>query len=161
MSDKKASDLLFELQKEVYHLQKLSEDNNQLLKIILNKLNLKEKKEEFDFPPAHVSVPEEKPIVQTPSGDNKHSTIEQTLVYKNSQRPITLAEIKIFDLKTNSNVVKTVTSTSGKWSATLPKGNYRVEIKKGPIQTEKAFIDRFDLEIDGSGKPILLEKKII
>ena len=159
---KNASEVLAEVKSELSLIRKLSEDNNNLLKILVNKINLQQRnkpepKEEFDFHEAEVKTP----TVSAPVETNVNSTIEQTVLYKSSQKPVSLAEIKVTNIKTGTLIYKTVTNTSGKWTGSLEPGNYRVDIKKGPIQTESAFMTTLKLEVDGSGKPILLGRKLV
>lgn len=158
---KKASDVLIELQEQVAVLTKMCQDIDSNVKHIRKELNLQKKvtkQEQVHFPPAQI---QDKPAVSVPTETNKHSTIEQSLVYKSTQRPIALADIKIYDIDTGSMIEKKLSGPNGKWNALLRPGKFRVEIKKGPTAGNNAFIEKFELEIKGDGAPIILGRKLI
>lgn len=133
-------------------------------KNILNRLNVLQKsknvsQQQVQFKEAKAQAP---PSVTPVDGvTNLLSTIEQRLLYASDQQPIILADIKIYEISTNSMVYKTTTAMSGKWHAALKAGKYRVQIKKGPVQDKGGVISSLDIEVFGDGKPMPLEKKLI
>lgn len=173
MSSKKktktASQILLEQQQQIKELFQLCQDTNANVKALLNNINLQRRataqaplvpdvvppREEMPAPPAKHPAAKE---------NVKESMVEQAVVYQSNDRPVALANVEIFDVDSGPGGVrikKTVTSSNGKWTASLPRGKYRVEIKKGPAQGNPGFIKREDFEIAGDGKPLIMERKIV
>jgi len=159
---KTATEVLSEMKHQLDVLTKLCQDTNTNVKQLRNEINLKNRSVQTQptyFPQANMES--EVAEVAPPIVTNKHSAIEQTVLYKSSQRAVALADVKIYDVETGSMLKKALTGPNGKWDALLPVGKYRVEIKKGPAAGQKAFITRDELEVKGDGAPIVLERKLV
>lgn len=159
---KTATEVLSEMKHQLDALTKLCEDTNTNVKHLRNEINLKNRSTQAqppNFPQANVEPKAAE--VAPPVATNKHSVIEQTVLYRSSQRAVALADVKIYDVDTGSMLKKALTGPNGKWDALLPAGKYRVEIKKGPAAGQKAFITRDELEVKGDGAPIVLERKLV
>jgi hypothetical protein len=72
-----------------------------------------------------------------------------------------LANVEIIDLMTMQPVFKTRTNGTGKWSAPLPIGAYRVSIRKGESLTKEKLEAAQDIQVDGSTSPFELPLMII
>jgi hypothetical protein len=164
---KKATDVLLEMQHQLDVLTKICQDNNANIKQLRNEIAIERRSNKNIN--ANVSVHQDAPggrevltsSPQAPTETNKHSVIEQTLLYKSNQRGVALADVKIYDVETGSMIKKALTGPNGKWDGLLPAGKYRIEIKKGPAAGQKAFIIRDELEVKGDGAPIILERKLV
>lgn len=78
-----------------------------------------------------------------------------------SGKSIFLADVEIIDLSSMESVFKTRTNGTGKWMASLPLGNYRVNIKKGESLTKDKLEATQDIQVDGSKSPLDLPVLII
>jgi hypothetical protein len=165
--DKKtATEVLLDMQHRLEVLTKICQDNNANIKQLRNELALERRtgKNSNSNVPVHQDAPGREALASNPAppaDTNKHSVIEQTLLYKSNQRGVALADVKIYDVETGSMIKKSLTGPNGKWDALLPAGKYRIEIKKGPAAEQKAFIIRDELEVKGDGAPIIIERKLV
>lgn len=72
-----------------------------------------------------------------------------------------LADVEILDLTSMQTVVKTRTNGTGKWSASLGMGSYRVFIRKLDSGTKERLEVKQDITIDGSQSPLELQAVIV
>ena len=72
-----------------------------------------------------------------------------------------LADVEITDLSTMQQVFKTRTNGTGKWSAPLPIGAYRVNIRKRESLTKEKLEAAQDVQVDGLTSPFELPLMII
>ncbi len=72
-----------------------------------------------------------------------------------------LADVEVIDLKSMQSVSKTRTNGTGKWSASLPVGNYRVFIRKLDSATKEKLEVKQDIVVDGQQSPLELSVIII
>jgi len=164
---KTATEVLLEMQHQIEVLTKICQDSNANVKQLRKEIDLERRSRANSNTnvAAHQVAPGggevAAPSPPPPAETNRHSVIEQTILYKATQRAVALADVKIYDIETGSMIKKALTGPGGKWDALLPAGNYRVEIKKGPSGGQKAFIFREELNVKGDGAPIILERKLV
>lgn len=164
---KTATEVLLEVQHQIEVLTKICQDSNTNIKQLRKEIDLERRSRvngNINVAAYQVASSSPESMAATspsPVETNKHSVIEQTILYKSTQRAVALADVKIYDIETGSMIKKALTGPGGKWDALLPAGNYRVEIKKGPSGGQKAFISREELNVKGDGAPIILERKLV
>lgn len=166
---KKATDVLLEIQDKIDLLFKLCEDSNNNIKHLRKDFNIIKITKAPIITPIIDKVKQivnqkptvTAPTVEPPKETNKHSMIEQTVFYKSNQRAVILGNVKIYDIETGSMVKETLIGQNGKWTALLPPGKFRVEIKKGPVGGNKGFINTLSVEVKGEGAPIILERNLV
>jgi hypothetical protein len=98
-------------------------------------------------PPPHVSSGSTIPVSQRVVDGNGKSAF--------------LADVEITDLSTMQQVFKTRTNGTGKWSAPLPVGAYRVNIRKRESLTKEKLEAAQDVQVDGMTSPYELPLMII
>lgn len=76
-------------------------------------------------------------------------------VVDSSGKSIFLADVEIFD-ENNQSKAKTRTNGNGKWSASLPIGNYKIVIKKRDSLTKEGKEILQQVQIDGTKTPMEL-----
>lgn len=82
-------------------------------------------------------------------------------IVNSSGKSVFLADVEVIDLSSMESIFKTRTNGTGKWMASLPVGNYRVNIKKGESITKDKLEATQDIQIDGSKSPLDLPVLII
>jgi hypothetical protein len=92
--------------------------------------------------------------------DHNAIPIEQRVV-NGSNKSIWLADVEILDTTDNSQVFKTRTTGTGKWSAALPVGVYRVIIRKRESVTKDKVENIQTITVDGTTVPLKLPTVII
>lgn len=76
-------------------------------------------------------------------------------------KSVFLADVEITDLATMQSVFKTRTNGTGKWSAPLQVGEYRVNIRKRESLSKEKLEVAQDIRVDGSTSPFELSLMII
>ena len=86
--------------------------------------------------------------------------ITQRVVDRNS-KSVFLANVEVIDDNTNLTVSKSRTNGAGKWSVSLPVGQYKVFIRKrGSTSTDKMEVMQ-NITVDGEQSPMMLPMAII
>jgi hypothetical protein len=91
---------------------------------------------------------------------DQHIPVMQRIVDKNG-KSIFLAEIEIIDVNNSSEIPKTRTNGTGKWTASLPVGNYRVIVRKRESLTKEKVEVVQDIQVDGTKSPLELQTMIL
>lgn len=86
--------------------------------------------------------------------------VSQRVVNKEG-KSLFLADVEIIDLSTMQSIFKTRTNGTGKWSASLGVGNYRIIINKRESSTGGRLEATQDIQVDGSESKIDLKTIII
>ena len=80
----------------------------------------------------------------------------------NSQgKSLFLADVEVIDLTTMNKVCATRTNGTGKWTAPLPMGNYRISIRKVELSTKEKMEATQDIVVDGATSPLTLQTVIM
>jgi hypothetical protein len=119
-------------------------------------------------------IPNNEAIVNLPMGSNKEESsppntntakrggtpVVQRIVDKNG-KSIFLADVEILDKNTNEQFFKGRTNAVGRWSASLPGGEYKIMIKKLESATKEKLEAIQNIVVDGSQSPVELKTLII
>ena len=89
------------------------------------------------------------PTVSSPVDEGKRVSVNQKVVFASNGKNLSLAPVEIFD-STNNLVKKARTNTSGRWSAQLFPGKYRVHIIKMGIKNKVIADMQYIINIDSS-----------
>ena len=153
MSDRKATDVLLDIEKAILELKSelaqskadtknlinQQKNNEFLLKTILSKLN-SGSSQVVETPKEHVAV--EFPEIDSLPNDNV--VVFQKITYPDG-RYAPLANVKIIK---NGNVIATkLTSSTGKWTQVLTPGEYDVHITKAPVEGKPIIDVAFKLNV--------------
>lgn len=162
MEERKASDVLLEIETKVDLLLQYYKLVDFNLKVLINRINELGKKDAVvaldnpievkipkkdilnpeiipageDFPPAIISVDSEIPVMQK-------------LLY-NTNAPIRLCNVEIFDNKGNK-LKKIRTSHIGKWNSSLFPGDYKIKITRAALDKYPQVDDTYDITVKASG----------
>jgi hypothetical protein len=108
------------------------------------------------------------PPPSTPTNQDKQASGPTHNVIPVTQRVVDatgksafLADVEVTDLSTMQSVFKTRTNGTGKWSAPLQVGTYRVVIRKRESLTKEKLEAAQDIQIDGLTSPFELPLMII
>lgn len=163
--DRKASEVLLSIEKKVSLILDYQKVLDKNIKHVMQHINLSK----------HSAPKNTEPVVTTPSvverkspaaekkekpAYDKPAIIQQRVVYEEDQRPVILADVKVYSAETGTLMKHTRTNASGFWDAKLLVGKYRVEVKKGPNATKKGFIKKYEIDVAGSGSQEL-ERKLV
>jgi len=102
--------------------------------------------------------PPEKVINKTEITNSKIPVVQR--VVDKAGKSIYLADVEVMDDK-NIVVAKGRTNSIGKWQASLPKGQYKVVVKKNQNSLKDKIYVNQDISIDGRTAPQELETLII
>ncbi len=174
MSDNKersASDVLLSIEEEVKWLVAWAKSTDLVIKMMSNELKLlshagivkpQPKRQALPLPTAVTERPNpaHKPTVSSPGG-KKHVTVQQRIVYSQDQRPVILADVKVFSVESGTLMKHTRTNASGFWDAKIPMGLYKIEIKKGPNANKKGFLKKYEVAVTADGGAQELERKAV
>ena len=167
--ERSASEVLLSMERELKWLvgqQKVTDTN---LKLMLNQMNLSNYKTQHppSVQPPQPSQPSK--VVERPNPAHKPKSVtaelrpvavQQRIVYTQDQRPVILADVKIFSEDTGTLMKHTRTNASGFWDAKLPGGRYKLEVKKGPNSTKQGFLKKYDITVSGDGSQELERKSV-
>jgi len=101
-----------------------------------------------------------KPSAKTQNIIQNAIPVSQRVVNKEG-KSLFLADVEIIDLSTMQSIFKTRTNGTGKWSASLGVGNYRIIINKRESSTGGRLEATQDIQIDGSESKVDLKTIII
>jgi hypothetical protein len=101
-----------------------------------------------------------KPSAKTQNIVQNAIPISQRVVSKEG-KSLFLADVEIIDLATMQSIFKTRTNGTGKWSASLGVGNYRIIINKRESSTGGSLSATQDIQINGSESKVDLQTIII
>lgn len=112
-----------------------------------------------------VPSPPQAPVTVKPNAKNQNIVqnaipVSQRVVNKDG-KSLYLANVEIIDLQTMQPVFKSRTNGTGKWSAALPIGSYRVIIVRRESTSGEKFEATQDIHIDGSESKVDLQTIII
>lgn len=96
----------------------------------------------------------------TTTNDGNSIPVSQRVVDGNG-KSVFLADVEVIDLSTMQPMFKTRTNGTGKWSAPLQVGAYRVTIRKRESVTKEKLELAQDIQVDGSTSPLELPLMII
>lgn len=94
------------------------------------------------------------------SNEGNSIPVSQRVVDGNG-KSVFLADVEVIDLTTMQPIFKTRTNGTGKWSAPLQAGEYRVNIRKRESLTKEKLEVAQDIRVDGSQSPLELSLMII
>lgn len=94
------------------------------------------------------------------SNEGNSIPVSQRVVDSNG-KSVFLADVEVTDLSTMQSIFKTRTNGTGKWSAPLQVGEYRVNIRKRESLTKEKLEVAQDIRVDGSQSPLELSLMII
>lgn len=109
-------------------------------------------------PPSSTPAPQENK--QGPGVSQNVIPVSQRVVDATGKSAF-LADVEVTDLSTMQSVFKTRTNGTGKWSAPLPIGVYRVIIRKRESLTKEKLEAAQDIQVDGMTSPFELPLMII
>lgn len=93
--------------------------------------------------------------ISLPTQARNDVQVMQRVVDKNN-KSIFLADIEIIDKTTMTNLPKTRTNAAGKWSASLPIGDYKIFVRRRDPQTREKMEIIQDINVDGTQSPVEL-----
>ena len=107
-------------------------------------------------------LPTPTPKVENPTTahDGNSIPVSQRVVDANG-KSVFLADVEVIDLTSDKPTFKTRTNGTGKWSAPLQVGAYRVSIRKRESLTKEKLEIIQDIQVDGSTSPLELPLMII
>ncbi len=161
--EKKLSDIILNLEHEVGLIHKYVKNIDLTNKLILKELRSNEERiingsggsSSIDTPsssppPSASNLTVTAPDVSVPAvADGKKLVIDQKVVFASNGKNLSLAPVEIFD-STNSLVKRTRTNTSGRWTAQLVPGQYRVHISKIGSKNKVIADMQFIIKVDSS-----------
>lgn len=187
MTDRKATDILLEIDRKIDLLLKYQTTNDLNQKLILDRLNRLLKVNVEHFTTVQTEMPANKPLMAKPAqmasedineyGEVQKEVELQPKIGRRDQRIPTQDGKKIavqqkivypdgknviiatVEIYNMSNVLvkRTRTNSAGKWNATLDPGKYLIHITKSAT-TEKPLVEqRYEVEIPISHGPLELE----
>lgn len=178
MSDKKersASEVLLSIEEEIKWLSAWARSTDLVIKMMSNELKLlnhvgaKPTPQVLPAPPIPTAKvpavierpnPAHAPTVST-SVEKKPVTVQQRIVYSQDQRPVILADVKVFSIESGTLMKHTRTNASGFWDAKIPMGLYKIEVKKGPNANKKGFLKKYEVVVTENGGAQELERKAV
>lgn len=106
------------------------------------------------------------PVVNVKSSAKNQNIIQNAIpvsqrVVNKEGKSLFLADVEIIDSGTMQHVFKTRTNGTGKWSASLSIGSYRIIINKRESSTGGSLTATQDIKIDGSESKVDLKTIII
>jgi hypothetical protein len=107
-----------------------------------------------------IAQPEVKSKVTKQSSAQQHIPVVQRIVDKNG-KSIFLAEVDVHNLDNGEEVTKTRTNGTGKWTATLPIGNYKITLRKRESLTKEKIESVQQIQVDGTSVPLELQTMIL
>lgn len=158
MEERKASDILLELELKIDTILGLLKNIDFTNKIIMNRLSgaaspLNQSEGEVAFAPAKIDnfIPEFKDADQVKAESTKTRksgkiTVQQPILHPDGSKVI-LGNIEIFDMS-NKLVKKTKTNSLGKWSALLDIGKYLVKVTKVPTNGRPLLDKQYMIDIN-------------
>lgn len=180
MSEKKATDLLVEIDEKIDQILSYIKVQDFNYKILLNRVNsLIEKSEAFKGgaaavpapaaaapPPFSVTAPKEEVefVVEpepekkkfNPEGSVKKVPVQQKVIYPDDSL-VCLARV---DILSNGELVKQVrTVQTGKWNAALLPGEYEVRISKSATKTKPQVNISYNIKVPESSNTVEIETK--
>lgn len=123
---------------------------------------LEAQQEEFEFRPVEIEKLQQKLVSGNYSESSNLPAISviQRVVDRNN-KSIFLAEVEINNLENNALFGMFKTSGTGKWSANIPLGRYRITIRKRESLTKEKIEVTQDITVDGTKSPMELSTLII
>lgn len=106
-----------------------------------------------------IEVPQKSTKTNNPTSGNI-VPVMQRIVDKNG-KSVFLADVEILQIENKQIVSKTRTNGAGKWTASLPIGQYRIFIRKRESLNKEKLEIMQDIQIDGSTSPLELKSVII
>ena len=168
MAEKKATDLLLEMDNKIDSILNYIKNIDLNIKLVSNKLaapfnaeiaGIKSKSQAIK-----PSIIEEPEVIFTEVDTNfekeqtRKVTVHQKILYPND-KPAVLANVKIFTNPAKKEIKATKTNHSGKWNAVLDPGSYFVHITKAEVADKPKIDHYFEIDIPASKMPIELESK--
>lgn len=100
------------------------------------------------------------PVSKSEQLDKGAFPVMQRIVDKNG-KSVFMAEIEVLDMANGETVYKTKTNGTGKWSAALPTGDYRIFVRKRESISKDKLEVAQDVKVDGSSPTLELQTMII
>ena len=122
----------------------------------------RQSEDDYEFRPVEIEKLQQKLISGNfnPESDLPVISVIQRVVDKNG-KSIFLGEVEIKNMQDNTLFGMFKTSGTGKWSANMPLGHYRVTIRKRESLTKEKIEVVQDITVDGSKSPMELSTLII
>ena len=161
-----ATDLLLEIEKKQEEILLYLKNQDLLLKTIVNKLNNTETKVvemESNFIPPEVitekQIPGLKPGVVLKKNTTDVVQVQQKVLFRDG-KAVSSAKIEIFVKQPGSNELVFLenrkTNEAGKWTSSLPPGNYVVKAFKKGTTRDKTVEVKDEITVPNSDVPVQL-----